>query len=212
MPKQSIENQNACRVCGATENMYKFKKGWCHPCHRKHTNELEKKRYWDNVDTSREKKRIAAQSEKQQAYRKHFKETNAKYKQWCKEYAQTPQVAIRGTLCTRIRTLLSKKHKSTIDYLGCSMEYLFKWLESQFNDSMTWENYGTHWVIDHVKPCKAYDLTIKSEVAECFHWKNLRPLEKKLNAKKSSKVLPDLIASHRILAENYECNNTDNEC
>jgi hypothetical protein len=87
-----------------------------------------------------------------------------------------------------------------------------KWLESQFDEKMTWDNYGAYWVIDHVKPCKAYDLTDDTQVSECFHWKNLRPLEKVENAEKSDKVLPDVIASHRILADKYESENADDKC
>jgi len=190
---------NICRICGTTENMYKWKKGWCHNCMRKHKNELERKRYHADIEKSRERKRLDAMSEKQQEYRKKYKQTAANYKEWCKQYAQSTQVAIRGTLSTRIRTLLARKHKSTTEYLGCSVQYFMKWLESQFDANMNWDNYGTYWVIDHVKPCHAYDLTDKEQASECFHWKNMRPLEKTENA--------DVIAKHSIIANTYEYEN-----
>ena len=205
---------NICKKCGASENdteMYKWKKKWCKPCFKKDKNEREKRYYWANVEEVREKKRIAAKSEKQQIYRKNYKQNNEKYKQWCKEYAKSTQVAIRGTLSTRIRTLLAKKHKSTTEYLGCTVNYFMKWLESQFDESMSWDNHGSYWVIDHVKPCKAYDLTVDAQASECFHWKNMRPLEKTENAEKCDKVLPDVIARHRILADKYENENADDK-
>jgi len=45
---------------------------------------------------------------------------------------------------------------------------LKEWLESQFYDGMTWENYGStddkdNWHIDHVSPCELFDLTIEED-------------------------------------------------
>jgi len=41
---------------------------------------------------------------------------------------------------------------------------------------MTWDNYGSLWHIDHIKPCASYDLADPLQQAECFHYTNLQPL------------------------------------
>ena len=61
--------------------------------------------------------------------------------------------------------------------MGCTIPYLKKYLESQFNEGMTWENHGENgWHIDHIKPCAAFDLTKPEEQKKCFHYTNLQPL------------------------------------
>lgn len=63
------------------------------------------------------------------------------------------------------------------DYLGCSIQQLRAYIESQFKEGMTWENYGEIWEIDHITPCNSFDLTSEEERKICFHYTNMRPLE-----------------------------------
>lgn len=85
------------------------------------------------------------------------------------------------------------KSKSTLELLGCSPSELREYLESLFQDGMTWENYGnpngdhSHcWHIDHIKPCASFDLTDPDQQKECFHYSNLQPLWSEDNFKKSN--------------------------
>jgi hypothetical protein len=73
-----------------------------------------------------------------------------------------------------------KKDKSAISLLGCSVEEFKTYLESKFQDGMTWMNHG-EWHIDHIKPCISFDLTKPEERAVCFHYTNLQPLWAKDN-------------------------------
>ena len=66
-----------------------------------------------------------------------------------------------------------------IKYLGADIDYYNKWLEYQFDENMTRENYGEYWEIDHIFPIDSFDLTVEDQIYECFDWKNTRPLEKK---------------------------------
>lgn len=68
---------------------------------------------------------------------------------------------------------------------------------------MTWENFG-QWHLDHVKPCKSFNLENHHELLECFHWSNFRPLWKEENLKKSSKWLPDIIHEHEKVIQKYK--------
>ncbi len=82
-------------------------------------------------------------------------------------------------LRTRIRKAMkgTSKSKTTLDFLGCSMEAFKVHLESQFVDGMTWENYGFYgWHIDHKRPCASFDLSDAAQQRTCFHYTNLQPL------------------------------------
>lgn len=109
-----------------------------------------------------------------------------KNKQYIKEYEkrrreEDPSCRIRLRLSARIRDALNytghrKAHK-TETLLGCPVEVIKQWLESQFREGMNWKNYGvTGWHIDHVKPCSSFDLSDPVQQLECFNYSNLQPL------------------------------------
>jgi hypothetical protein len=80
------------------------------------------------------------------------------------------------------------KSKSTLKLLGCSVKFLKQYLESKFQEGMTWENYGLMgWHIDHIIPCACFDLTKAEEQEKCFHYTNLQPLWAEDNLKKNKK-------------------------
>lgn len=77
-----------------------------------------------------------------------------------------------------------KIHKF-VDLVGCSPEFLIKYLESKFTKGMSWDNYGFRgWHIDHIKPCASFNLFDDIEVKKCFHYSNLQPLWMKDNMSK----------------------------
>ena len=69
------------------------------------------------------------------------------------------------------------KSGSAVRELGCSIEEFKKYIESKFQPGMTWRNHTRRgWHIDHVRPCKSFDLQKISQQCECFHYTNLQPL------------------------------------
>ena len=80
------------------------------------------------------------------------------------------------------------KRADTEELLGCSLEQVKDWLESQFTEDMTWDAFLAGEIHDHIRPCASFDLTKKSEQLECFNWKNLQPLWAKDNLEKGAKV------------------------
>lgn len=68
-------------------------------------------------------------------------------------------------------------------YFGCTPLELRKYIESQFYDGMTWENYGKYtklnpnvWNIDHIIGCNNFDLSKEEDRLKCWNIKNLRPM------------------------------------
>jgi hypothetical protein len=101
---------------------------------------------------------------------------------------------IMGNLRNRLYYAITKKYKitkhiKTIELLGCSIEELKQYLESQFKEGMSWDNYGINgWHIDHIVPCASFDLTNPEQQKTCFHYTNLQPLWAIDNIKKGCKL------------------------
>jgi hypothetical protein len=76
-----------------------------------------------------------------------------------------------------------RKWEILVDY---SLKDLMKYLEKQFNNKMNWDNYGSYWEVDHIKPKSLFHYQIPEdpEFKKCWALENLQPLEISLNRKK----------------------------
>lgn len=97
---------------------------------------------------------------------------------------------LRRSIRIRILKALKRNYKnsSTVVLLGCSLDFLRQHLQSQFKASMNWQNHGTLWHIDHIRPCASFDLSKESEQRKCFNYNNLQPLLAQDNLKKGCKT------------------------
>lgn len=93
---------------------------------------------------------------------------------------------LRDVLRCRVYKYISGESKSlsAVKNLGCSIEFLRSYLENKFDENMTWDNYGSYWHIDHIKPLSAFDLTDDKQFLEACHYTNLQPLEARENIRK----------------------------
>jgi hypothetical protein len=101
---------------------------------------------------------------------------------------------IKDRISNNLRSRVSKivsgvvKQGSAIKDLGCTVDELKIYLESQFQPGMSWNNYGQDtWHIDHIKPLASFDLSNSDELKKAVHYTNLQPLWAKDNLKKSNK-------------------------
>lgn len=78
------------------------------------------------------------------------------------------------------------KSKSTRRLIGCPIKQLKEHLESQFEEGMSWDNYG-EWHVDHIKPCALFDFSKIEEQKACFHYTNLQPLWAEENQRKGAR-------------------------
>lgn len=84
---------------------------------------------------------------------------------------------LRRRLLRAIKDAGCKKTQKSIDLIGCSSEFAYKYIESLFKEGMSWENHGSKgWHIDHIIPCAAFDLSKPEQQKKCFHYTNLQPL------------------------------------
>ena len=108
---------------------------------------------------------------------------------------------MRCVLRCRVKDALKGNSKTlpTMKLLGCSVEFFRKHIESQFQEGMTWENYGLHgWHLDHIKPCASFDLSDPEQQRQCFHYANMQPLWADENRSKSDRYDgPDMVLALR---------------
>jgi len=93
--------------------------------------------------------------------------------------------AIRNRVRSAVQYQSGRRSAGIYKILGCDLDWLMAWLEVQFRPSMTWDNYGPAWHIDHIRPCASFDLTDPRQQRLCFHWTNLQPLLAEENFRKN---------------------------
>ena len=200
-----------CSKCDETKDITLFGKDskrkdglnpWCKQCcssyysnnkdRIKSQNKIYREKMKDAVKEKR-KEYFASHKKEKAEYDRQYRILNSEkiknYKnEWEKSNRNNPEFKIKRNLRRRIHHLIKREYKSasSIELLGCSVEYFKKYLESKFLDGMTWDNYGKGgWHIDHIRPCCDFDLTDESQQKECFNYKNCQPLWEADNLKKS---------------------------
>jgi hypothetical protein len=91
----------------------------------------------------------------------------------------------------------SGKWEKIVNY---SFTDLMLHLESLFDSSMNWNNYGSYWCIDRIIPTSVYRYSnVKnSEFQKCWSIKNCRPLSIKESVKKKNFIIWDLIDRYKL--------------
>jgi len=116
--------------------------------------------------------------------------------EWCKnEHNTNMNYRLKKSLAARLRNVLFK-NDTTMNYIGCNIQYLREWFEYNFTSEMNWDNYGVLWSIDHIIPVRKFDLTIENEKLKCWNWSNLMPVTIQYN---STKKEIDMCQIHYIL-------------
>ena len=99
-----------------------------------------------------------------------------------------PSGRLRKTVMNRIWSAMKRQRVNDVgsfSMVGCSVEFLRRYIEAKFEAGMTWDNYG-EWHVDHIRPCASFDLSDKEQVIQCFNWRNLQPMWASENSSKGS--------------------------
>jgi len=157
---------------------------------RDEKNAHERERYHSDIEKSREyslKKRlkrtpeqIAAKKIKDAA---RFQQNKEKiYARRTAKRHSDPQTRIAERLRSSLWLALDgrvKKTCSALRLLGCTLEEFKKYIENQWDEKMTWANWGRgegKWNIDHIQCIASFDLTDIERQKICFNYQNMRPL------------------------------------
>lgn len=124
-------------------------------------------------------------AEKIAAYNNHYKKNNLeKIRENARRQRLKPINKIKSNLRKRLRQYL-KANGAKWGGFGCSSNELRDHLERQFTKGMTWDNYGTFWHVDHIRPLASFNLYDKEQRKIANHYSNLQPLTADENIKKS---------------------------
>jgi hypothetical protein len=117
-----------------------------------------------------------------------------------KKMMENPVFRIKQGLRKRLRDKLKGGESSETNAVtGCTTIELRQWLEYQFKGSMSWDNYGTAWHVDHIRPCASFDVSIKADRLAMNHYTNLQPMWAKTNIKKSDSWDGQYEFTHELL-------------
>ena len=175
-----------CKTCGDEKEHTLFsKKGKQKPYECKScTNKIGREKRSSNIKEYTKKER--------ENYKRNKDKINAtRRKNLHKRRDEDPQYRMKMALHVRLYDAVKRqkgvKSTKTLELLGCTVEQLQSFLEAEFTEGMTWENYG-EWHIDHILPCASFNLEDPEEQKKCFHWTNLQPLWAKDNIIKSDRL------------------------
>ena len=91
----------------------------------------------------------------------------------------SPILRLQDSVSSAVNYYLKTKSQKTNEYLGCSYEEYFVYLDGLLDENMSWDNYGTYWEIDH---------TIPLSKGGSFHYTNTTPMPISENRSKSNKL------------------------
>ena len=139
---------------------------------KEHRKEYHKKWRTDNIDKWRQTKRNYERNRK----------------------ASDPLYKLISNFRTAIYQVLKEsnveKNRHYFDILQYTPEELIIHLESQFKDTMSWDNYGD-WHVDHKLPITLFNIEEMGdkEFMKCWALENLQPMWGEENIRKSNKIL-----------------------
>lgn len=192
-----------CTSCGEEKDLseYYFRKdtnkhfGKCKSCHY----ETGKLYRINNKEKQRERSRrlYARNPEK---HRNYVRKYNKKYPDRVSECRRKSSAKLRNAIDGKLKSCLAsaicnslqgRKQGRHWEFLvGYTVEQLKQYLEKQFTDGMSWQNYGK-WHIDHIRPKSSFQFLSPDDedFKKCWSLSNLQPLWAKDNLQKHNKIV-----------------------
>src|ERR1035441_6064988 len=90
----------------------------------------------------------------------------------------------RTRLWHALKSQNARKSDHSIKLFGCDVKNLKNHRSEEFRKEWNWENHGSVWHIDHIRPLSKFDLNDPMEQKKAFHFTNLQPLLKEENLRK----------------------------
>ena len=190
-------DMKTCSKCNVSQPLSNFHKrnytkdklaSWCKRCIK----EQVKK------DTSYKHQQAWNKRKREEGYFKQYSKQYSKGGYWNdyqkRRRAEDPFYSLYINLRSRISNLLAGRTKSkrTQQIIGLPLDEFKFYLESQWTEEMSWNNYGFgegKWVIDHKQPIAS--ATSEADILTLNHYSNLQPMWWMENLIKSDKYLSE---------------------
>lgn len=210
--KSKDDHENTCILCRKYQKVIYWKNNkdkltdkrkLFNENNKEHIKERQKKYYQENKEKISENKEKYKNNNK-----KKLRESSRRYRENNKEkvlnsnriYKERKKECVIFKLTQTIRSAITKslkrneftKNLKTKDIIGCSFEEFKLYIESKFEDWMTWENHGIYtgkynetWQLDHIIPI-SHAIT-EDDVYKLNRFDNFQPLCSMKNLEKSNK-------------------------
>lgn len=179
-----------CKKCNIDKDINDFykHKAVCKKCHNSNSKSYREK----NPDIIKKNHRISYLRDKERL--KPIKSKYAKKKRLSNPIFAISESIRRNIRCSFLRKDFSKSVR-TEEIIGCSFEEFKIYLESKFEEWMSWNNRGRYngefnygWDIDHIIPISS--AKNEDDIIKLNHYTNLQPLCSKFNRDiKKDKIL-----------------------
>lgn len=178
---------------------YSCKRNLNKKCNIKHPDTLQKisKRSYDNNKEKKikyskdwaENNRTKSNEIKNNWKKKHREQHLAQARNYSKNKRKNPQYRLSKNMSKAIWECLKndKKQFTWLKFVDFTLNDLILHLENKFTTEMNWENYGTYWHVDHIKPLSWFDL--ETEFKDAWALSNLQPLEATKNLSKNNRYI-----------------------
>lgn len=139
--------------------------------------------YLNNQEEIKAKRKQYYQENKEYISRreKEYKQRNRQKinQYYYNRYHSDLQYKMSSLLRRRLEKVINGKQKtgSAVHDLGCTLPELISYIEQQFTEGMSWDNWSIDgWHLDHIKPLSSFDLTDPEQYKQAAHYTNLQPL------------------------------------
>lgn len=118
-------------------------------------------------------------------YKENKERVNVCIRRMYSKRKEEPNYILKDKVMRKLRNAVTSRRQLDtcveLDYLGCSISEWKQYLESKFTESMSWDNYGSVWDIDHIVPFKIFNMDIEEDRYKVFNYTNTQPLDSYIN-------------------------------
>jgi len=87
-------------------------------------------------------------------------------------------------------------------FFGLDSVNFRKWIELQFDEETSWENFSAQWQFDHIVPVAYFDFGNEADLRLCWNFTNIRIEKLMLNKKRGHRI--DVLASKAYFERLFE--------
>lgn len=96
-----------------------------------------------------------------------------------------------------LRRYVLEKNKSSFyaPYFGLGIDKFRQWIEVQFDEGLSWDNFSSAWQFDHIVPVAYFNFSNEPDLRLCWNFLNIRVEKSRGNKDLSSRI--DVLAAKK---------------